>query len=79
MLFYFGHYLKGKKQENYNSPVEKNEKVLKDLILAQIDLKDMMAGKGKKMKILRKNVEYKFIDLFKDSHFGILPLTKNKL
>lgn len=52
---------------------------LKKTILTQIDLKDMMAGKGKKMKILRKNIENKYLDIFKESHFGILPLTKAKL
>ena len=39
----------------------------------------MMAGKGKKMKLIRKDIERKLLDNFRETHFGILPLSKLKL
>ena len=41
-------------------------------------MKDMMAGKGKKLKKLRKNLEDHYLDIFRETHFGILPLSKER-
>ena len=71
--------MKGKTEENYHHPVERDIENLKKEILKKVDVKDMMAGKGKKMKILRKTLENQLLETFKEAHFGILPLTKPKL
>ena len=47
--------------------------------MSKIEIKDMMAGKGKTLKAIRKSIEEKNLEVFKEAHFGILPMTKDKL
>lgn len=45
----------------------------------QINPKDLTVGEGKKVKKIRRFIEDKFVDHFRATHFGILPIKKNKL
>lgn len=77
-LFYFGHYLLGKDSENYNKPVTKDYELVKKICAGQANPKDLATGDGKKVKKVRRIIEEKYIEHFRDTHFGILPLTKDK-
>ena len=63
MLFYFGHYLKGKTKKNcsYESPVIKDIKEVEKLCAAQINPKDLQVGEGKKVRKIRKIVQDKHL------------------
>ena len=79
MLFYFAHYLQGKNAKNYNAPVVKTMEFVKEICANQVDPKNLTTGEGKRMKKLRRAIEEKYIEHFRQNHFGILPLTKDKL
>lgn len=52
---------------------------LEKTILTKINLKDFGLQQGKEFKKLKKSIELKYIDHFRETHFGILPITKQKL
>lgn len=81
MLFYFGHYLQGKNEKNYGyeSPVAMDRKTVEKLCSAQINPKDLTVGEGKKVKKMRKIIENRYLEHYRDTHFGIIPISKAKL
>ena len=43
-----------------------------------MDVKDLGANQGKKIKILKKMIEDRYIENFQKTHFGIAPMTPAK-
>ena len=59
-LYYFGHALKGKDQEAYNTPVSRDINDVKKEVFKKIDIKSLGANQGKKIKTLKKIIEEKY-------------------
>lgn len=66
----------GKNEENYKKPITKDIEFVKKVCAGQVNPKDLTTGEGKKVQKIRKLVEHQYIDHFRDTHFGILPMTK---
>ena len=74
-IYYFGHALKGKGEEIYNMPISRNIDDVKKEVFKKMDLKALGAHQGRKIKIVKKMIEEKYINNFQKTHFGIAPLT----
>lgn len=48
-------------------------------VLTKINLKDLGLQQGKEFKRLKRNIQEKHLEHFRATHFGILPMTKEKL
>ena len=79
LIYYFGHALRGKGEEVYNSPVEKSINFVKREVFKQINLKDLGPHHGKKVKILKKLATDRYLDIFDRAHFGIVPISEVRL
>ena len=55
-LYYFGHALKGKDEEIYKMPVSRDMEDVKKEVFKKMDVKELGANQGKKIKILKKMV-----------------------
>lgn len=75
-IYYFGHALKGKEPEVYQTPVSRNLDDVKKEVFKKIDIKSLGASQGKKVKKVKKLIEDKLIDIFQKTHFGIAPMTE---
>jgi hypothetical protein len=78
-VYYFGHALKGKSEEVYRTPVSFDLDDVKREVFKQIDLKSLGPNQGKQLKVLKKTLEDRYVDVFQRTHFGIAPLLKGKL
>ena len=53
--------------------------LVKKICAGQANPKNLTTGEGKRIKKLRKAIEERYVEHFRQNHFGILPLTKDKL
>ncbi len=48
-------------------------------VLTKVNLKDLGLQQGKEYKKMKKQIEEKYLDHFRATHFGIMPMSKEKL
>ena len=60
------------------TPVSRNIEDVKKEVFKKIDITALGANKGKKLKHMKHIIQEKYIENFKNTHFGILPFTHAK-
>lgn len=71
--------MKGVTEENYLKPIVKNMQDVEKTVLMKLNIKDLGLQQGKEFKRMRRKIEDKYVDHFRETHFFILPMTPNKL
>ena len=57
-------------------PISRDINDVKKEVFKKVDIKALGPNQGKKVKLLKKMVEDKYIENFQKTHFGIAPLTQ---
>lgn len=75
ILYYFAHFIKGKNEANYRSPVIKNLEETKKVILDKLDLQEHNSNK-EFIEDVKSAIEELVIEKFQENHFHIKPISK---